>query len=384
MPWRPPCAVGAAAATSIESALHEWREQAIAVADESVGDGLTLDALLRPCFCLFELVLAGSWLHRRQPEEVADLLASLAEAVEAAPRGTYLAAVGPSLLARVRLQEAGFALHCGDSRGALALSREAWGLLQDRRGPRDFWPMHGWELAACRRLEALALAALGELRKVQPLLAELPSLLEPAAACGARPAMFVPLLADVRALRIEAAIAVLIDPDIETWDAPAEMRQLLHDVQTLLSEDVPPHVRACMRVAAARLVVLAETPWFAAGSVRTDALDEQLSRLVLAEAELPEEAAVQKVFPVRVACLVMCGDTSAAQACAESWAARAEERFGAGSLACRSARGLAKQLAVPAPADSVAPARALQRAIREALASTGIGWLEHLVHRDGL
>jgi len=371
--WRPPCAVGATACSEIEGALHEWRRCSLAV--PVAESSASLETLLRPCFCLFEFVLAGSWLHRRQPGEVGELLSSVEEAGADAPAGSYLSAVGPQLQARVRLQQSRFALLMQDFKGAMDLSRSALVMLQDRKGPRDFWPPHCWELAACHHVVAISLAGTGALQKVQPVLSELKQLLAPAAVLGAQPRLSAPMSEDLRVLKTECALALYMHPKIEKWDAPAEWRQLSHDVHTLLSEPIQPHSRASMLVASAQLTLLQELPWFVAGSARAETLDAVMAHLEEARGEIQDEAAVQKVVPVHAACQAMRGDVAVAVSSAQNWAARTAAFFGESHPSCECARRLATQLESSA---GDTPPKALQQAIRDALASPAVSWLEPL------
>ncbi|CAE8637749.1 unnamed protein product [Polarella glacialis] len=143
--WRPPCAVGAVACAEIEAALRTWG--GVPLDTSRPGDRGTLaDELLGACFALFQMVLASSHLHRLDLARARAVLAGLDDAINGASPGSFLAAVGSQLHARVTVLRARAALlgneHQATEAAAKASgSREKRGkgseeLLRERRGPR--------------------------------------------------------------------------------------------------------------------------------------------------------------------------------------------------------------------------------------------------------
>lgn len=377
--WRPPCAVGEKACSGIEAALHSWRQ--LLPSGAGPRDTPALETLLLPNFCLFELIVAGSYLHRRELARARQFLDYVEGAVDGAPLESYLFAVGPQLKARVSLQRARLALLSKDFEAAVATSRAALASLQDRRGPRDFWPPHCWEIAACHRIMALGLAQGGRLRKVVPVLLEQQPFLSPAPMCTVQPQLAASLTEDARALRLECDVACHLDASVEKWNAPLELRTLLRDVEAFLAGARLPAIRSSMQVAAAKLTLLQELPWCVAGSARREALDGVMAQLAAARAACERPALVQKVLPVEVACIVMRGDTRTALASASAWAKECAAYFGEEDGGCQSARQLIEELsAIPeatvwgTSTGAPQPRKALQQSLHSALVSTGVGY----------
>ncbi|CAK0848451.1 unnamed protein product [Prorocentrum cordatum] len=229
--FRPPCAVGAAACSELEAKLTAWQSSAQQGSAEASGPGsaAALGLLLLPCLCLFQLVAAGSYLHRGKLEDARRALGWVESAVAAAQPGSFLSAAGPQLCARVALYIAGGALRSSDYVAAVDAGMQALALLRERDGPRDFWPAHCWELAACHRAVALGLAGQGKHQEAQHELAELQRQLGAGASEAAAPRLAAFLSEDVRILRLECDVVQKVDLGPQPVGAPPEVLQALRE-----------------------------------------------------------------------------------------------------------------------------------------------------------
>lgn len=375
--WRPPSAVGSAVCADLEQSVAKWRRRA--------AEG-GAEAVLLPCLCLFQVIVAGSHIHRRREKEADQALAALeATADRALDEGFggegFMHAVANQFRARVAFQRARMLLVARRCEDAAMEARSAARSLEDRGGPRDFWPPHCWELAACHRIAALGFAGVGSWRKAAPMLSELAPLLAPMG--GAQPGLVAALGEDLEATRLELDVAAHMDPRIEKWNAAAELQALVRRAADGLAEARRPAARAAALVLSSLAALVQELPWYVAGSARPEALGEV--RAMLREARrlgLDREAVALKVLPLEAACAAM-GGGSSAEVCAQTraWEQESSACLGDDDEGTMSARRLQEALKAAmsggsssASGASVCPAKPLQQALRGVLACAGVGW----------
>lgn len=387
-PWRPPCALGHDACMDIERDLEHWLGTVRRLQSDD-GSRAALGLLMAPCFCLFQLIVAGSLLYRGHFARARHFLGQVEEALRSAPPGSFLLAVASQLQARVMLLLARAALRSGNSSAAVAAARGARALLEERQGPRNFWPSHCWELAVCHRTAALALVRLGRYGEAWSCFAALGPLLAPSSMKTAAPRLVSCLTEDIAVLRLECEVAERADCCAEAAGAPPEVLQaLMASTEQLVKHLQGQHMRARALALSAKLTLLQELPWFLMGSPRPEALASVVEQLSSARQHFSAAAEAQKVAPVELVCITMQGDLVTACGCAAAWASHCQVIYGeeecgkSGRAAgfCRCAARLAEDLAAfgLGPAEESSPQGLRRRAeiLREVLALTSVGVLE--------
>jgi len=324
-------------------------------------------------------------LYRGQLGAARQILTDMEEATTTGPSGSFLFAVAPQLIARIALHQARAALIGEDFKAAVAAAHRALALLDDRKGPRDFWPSHCWELAACRRVQALGLAGSRRHHEAVTALVALEPLLAPRAMLVADAELVTSLREDVRVLKLECEVACRVDDLPDDPNTPAAVQELLSTAEDLLTEFKRPAAKVRMLAIAAKLALLQELPWFITGAARDDALKSASERALKARQGLGEKVAAQKIAPVEIVCSAMRGDAPAAQATAEKWWKHCMTSFGDEDSCTRCARQLEGELRLGPQASAgnvcsgghARPRQAYQRALREALRQTGVGLRGH-------
>lgn len=380
--WRPPCAVGNSVTKEIEGVIGDW-QQAMCRIDE-VGGAMQFAPLLRPCVCLFELVLACSLISRNQLASAQRVLQAVEEAAVTAIPGTFLHAVASQLRGRAGLHLARVDLLNESFEAAVSKARQALVLLEDRQSPR-FWPVHCWELAACHRTEALGLAGLGRLREAHAALAKIPPLVAPASMKQAQPELVAALVEDTQVLELECRVALQVDSVSEKDPRiPEELQLLLGEATEFLAGIKGDHALARAHAIAAKLALLQEMPWAAAGSARVEVLDATTAKIKVARIgiqALGAAAIAQKVTPLEVSCAVMRGDVTVALNSAQLWARNCQRCFGDDAAVTHAASQLVTELkAVDAGGSpSSRSLQAISRALRKVLRCTGVGIREKVL-----
>jgi len=372
-PWRPPCAIGAAACTEIEDQLAEWTQETLLASSADTG------LVLAPCLLLFQLVVASSCLFRRELGAVHRVLAHAQEALGKACPGSYLFATGPQLQARVELRLSQAALLENDFAAAVTTAQRALALLTNRQGPRDFWPPHCWEMAACHRLAALGLAGLRRQGAALEALAELGPRLGPGPTSAAEPRLAGRLCEDARTLELECRAAQHLGEGPGRPRGAEDLQALQRTAGALLAEPRTLHGRARALALAAKLSLVQELPWHDAGSARAPALQQAAESLAAAHEGLRHAELLQKVAPLEVVCAAMRGEVQEALAHGEAWAQECSVSFGEDSELAQNARHFMKELILATPGASESqPCRALQRVVLDALNCIGVGVHETL------
>lgn len=366
-PWRPPCAVGAAACAEIESAAVFWQQAA-----HRDGD-VDLEIVLEPCLCLFRLVASSSCLHRRQISRARCILASITAAMDRCPSGSYLCAIGSQLRARIQLQLAFAALSENDFSTAVTAAQHAVELLHNRDGPRDFWPPHCWEFAACYRARALGLAGLRRWGEASEALAKLVPLLSPPSMKAAEPHLVAALHQDIETLKLECEAARQICEGSGDIDSPQALRALQDTARALLTTSTWEQARGNICTVLAKLSLVQELPWYLAGSSRSHVVQEAADHLIAARRGLGCAAVLQKIMPLEVICAVMQGEINVALAHAESWAQGCSASFGCNTDLTYCAQQLVEELQSAQYSKDAQSGRSFQQALSNTLKCVGVG-----------
>jgi hypothetical protein len=361
--WRPPCAIGAAVCAEIETHVQAWQRTAIPHTDFDVA------TLLEPCLCLFRLIASASSLHRRQIDHARSGLSSLEARVQNAPEGAYLKAIGSQIAARVQLQLAWASLLENDFLTAIAGAELALDRLQDRGGPRDFWPPHCWEMAACHRIVALAQLGMRGWRHATEALSRLSPMLSPISMKTAEPQLSSALHEDMDALKLECDVARQINEGVGDKWAPTALHAFQRSARELLERLQHPHSRAALQALLAKLCLVQELPWYAAGSARSEVLEEAWAQLESARHGMCVAAALQKVTALQVVCAAMKGDVGAARDQAESWVDQCTAAFGSDVHLTVCARQLVQELTTQSKPNP----QVLQKSLSVTLTCIGAG-----------
>lgn len=375
--WRPPCAVGASVCKEIEVAIADWQRT---LKDEASGR-VQIGPILRPCVCLFEFVVACSFISRNQLASAQRVLNCIEEAAVTALPGTFLHATVSQLRARAMLHMARVELlNCGFE-DATSKAQQALALFEDRRGPR-LWSLHCWELAACYRTAALGFAGTGHTKEAIKALDEVSPLLAPPAMMQTQYRLVRALQEDTQILQLECRVALHVDmTSDQDPNIPEALQTLSGEVTELLAGFSGHYALACANAIAAKLALLKEIPWASAGSARLEVLDAVTERTMMARNGIRgvgTAAVTQKVMPMEVACLAMRGDLAIASDSAQLWARNCQGWFGEDALITRTAwqfvDGLKAQSENSSP--SSRSQQFLSRTLRKVLGITGVGACE--------
>lgn len=301
--WRPPCALGEFARQNIEEVVS-------AALDLCRGDVRT-QHMLMPALCSLRLTVASSCMHYLQLQRASAVLSELELSLQSAGEFGGLDMLSQRIASRATLLRSRAAWLSGGAASAEAAARDALQLLQESQ-ECVFWPPHPWELAACHRIAALSLCragrparALGELQDLGRLLANIPG-------------SFSDLLReDVQVLQLEVEVAV--DVDLRCADKgnvqSATLQAFVRRADSLLK--VATYAPCACRLLAltARLLLLAEIPWYVASGARAEALEDASDRLDEASQVEPH-----RVLAAQAVCAALKGNVSGAQAAASMWA----------------------------------------------------------------
>lgn len=313
--WRPPCALGEFARQNIEEVVS-------AALDLCRGDVRT-QHMLMPALCSLRLTVASSCMHYLQLQRASAVLSELELSLQSAGEFGGLDMLSQRIASRATLLRSRAAWLSGGaasaeaaettkSRGSSRSQRQNVALPTACLSSEVFWPPHPWELAACHRIAALSLCragrparALGELQDLGRLLANIPG-------------SFSDLLReDVQVLQLEVEVAV--DVDLRCADKgnvqSATLQAFVRRADSLLK--VATYAPCACRLLAltARLLLLAEIPWYVASGARAEALEDASDRLDEASQVEPH-----RVLAAQAVCAALKGNVSGAQAAASMWA----------------------------------------------------------------
>eukprot|EP00746_Dinoflagellata_sp_MGD_P091625 gnl/MRDRNA2_/MRDRNA2_36302_c0_seq1.p1 gnl/MRDRNA2_/MRDRNA2_36302_c0~~gnl/MRDRNA2_/MRDRNA2_36302_c0_seq1.p1 ORF type:complete len:698 (-),score=144.19 gnl/MRDRNA2_/MRDRNA2_36302_c0_seq1:5-2098(-) len=374
--WRPPSAVGASVCKEIEGAVDEWY-QALRRIDE-VGGAVQVLPLLQPCICLFELVIACSFISRNQLASAHRILKRVEQAAVTAIPGTFMHIAALQLRGRAELHLARVDLAHQGFEDAVSKAQQALVWLEDRHGPR-FWPVHCWELALCHRTVALGFAGMCRLKDAHNALGKILPLLAPASMRQAQPELVQALSEDIQVLDLECRVALQVDSVSERDPKiPEELQMLSGHATEFLAGIKGDHALARVHAIAAKLALLQEIPWAAAGSARVEVLDATSEKTKVAQngiRALGAAALAQKVTPLEVSCAVLRGDVSAALSCAQLWSRNCQRCFGDRNTMTQAAFQLVNELKAQSEAgsDSSRSRQAISRSLRKVLQCVGVG-----------
>lgn len=408
--WRPPSAVGATACQEIEKEIGAWRAQlrggSLSAPEPNLAPGNDAgrdacfpvaawpEVLVLPCLCLLLLTVACSRVYRGEVVGAQQALAAIDAALAGAPTTSFLFAVGTQLRARALLQIARCALLTPDFLGACAATERALAFLEDRRGPRDFWPPHCWEHAACYRTKVLALAGLQCYKEAIAALDKLEPLVAPASMRQAAPRVAEALIEDVRVLRLECEAARDTECGLSAGVVPAAALQVLADsAERLQCQLKGLYTTGRCQAIMAKLTLLQELPWYGSGCARTEALEMAATHLASSRRCLGEAAYAQKLAGAEAVCAAMRGQGDGAMEAAEAWAQecqvvfkREDERNTRASRLIRelvktqeslsqagAARSATKHAATPSGSCGAIPPAALQGVVCDSIAIVGPG-----------
>lgn len=269
-----------------------------------------------------------------------------------------------------------------DFDAAVVAAKFALELMEDRRGPRSFWPPHAWELAACHHFLALALAGLGSFEEAIAALKDIEPLVSPASMKAATPHLANALMEDTRALKLECEVANCIaDARRDVTSSSSVLQTLLNAAEVLLGDTRGTQVRGRLLALAALLTLLCELPWHVAGGSRAEALETASAQLASARGLLGPITCVRRVAPGEAACAAMLGDAAGAASRAEAWAREAERLGGSSSSSSSTGRDLAMEAREAAAGLAEAQPQILKRMLCGALRRPGSG--ELAVENDG-
>jgi len=302
-PWRPPCALGESARQNLEEVIR-------AALDQCRGD-IRMQHMLMPALCSLRLTVASSCMHCLELQRASAVLSELEVSLQSAGEFDGLDMLSQRIASRATLLRSRAAWLSGGAVSAEAAARDALQLLQESQDC-VFWPPHPWELAACHRIAALSLCragrparALGELQDLGRLLANIPGSLADL------------LREDVQVLQLEVEVAV--DVDLRCADKgnvqSATLQAFVRRADSLLKAATHLPCACRLLALAARLLLLAEMPWYVASGARAEALEDASDRLDEASQVEPH-----RVLAAQAVCAVLKGDVSGAQAAASIWA----------------------------------------------------------------
>ncbi|CAE7309717.1 Lpcat2b, partial [Symbiodinium pilosum] len=122
---------------------------------------------------------------------------------------------------------------------------------------------------------------------------------------------------DIKVLQLEIEVAV--DVDLRCADRgsvpSATLQSFVRRADALLKAATQPLCASRLLALSARLVLLAEIPWYAASGARAEALEDASQRLAEAATQEPH-----RVLAAQAVCAVLKGDIRGAQAAADIWA----------------------------------------------------------------